>query len=104
MTRFVVRDDQTQIRALLRAAGTEGTLVETGGRTTHALLPLNEQVVDYLLETSPRLIEECARIRKEMDAGAYYTHEELKQALAQDSQLRRGAVRRGRARASRRGR
>jgi hypothetical protein len=50
-----------------------------------------EARLNLLLETSPRLIAECARIRREMRAGKYYAHEEVKRILGLGAAPRRGA-------------
>jgi hypothetical protein len=90
MTRFVVQDRHQEIGDLLRAAGKKGVVVETKGRPSHAFLPLNDRVLDLLLETSPRLIAECAKIRKEMAAGKYYTQDEVDQILGLGTSVRKG--------------
>ncbi len=72
---------ETPIRTILDAAGTHGTIVETPGRATFAVLPLDDDLLDFLLERSPKLIAECARIRKEMGEGKSYSHEEVLRLL-----------------------
>ena len=40
--------------------------------------------MDYLLEHRPKLIAECQRLRKEMEAGQYVTHEEVMRLLEEE--------------------
>ena len=42
-----------------------------------AVLPLDDDLLDYLLERSLSLIAECQRLRQELAAGDFVTHEEV---------------------------
>lgn len=51
-----------------------------------AVLPLDDDVIDLLLERSPTLIEECRQIRERMNRGQYLTHEQMLEALDDSEQ------------------
>jgi uncharacterized coiled-coil DUF342 family protein len=51
-----------------------------------AVLSLDDEVLDLLLERSPSLIEECRQIRERMKQGEYLTHEEMLAALEASSE------------------
>jgi len=73
-----VADLHMPIGEILRAAEPDGVLLESEPRRRYALLPLDEDLLDYLLEHNPKLIKDCRRIRKQMDAGQFFTHDEVK--------------------------
>src|SRR5436190_22772234 len=57
------------LKNALRQAEHGGVVIKRKGKRDYALLPLNDDLLDYLLETSPKLIEECKEITKRMEAG-----------------------------------
>ncbi len=69
---------------ILKAADADGVLLESESEKRYAVLPLNDDLVDYLLEHDPRFIEECDRIRDRMRAGKFHGHDEVKKALSRD--------------------
>lgn len=77
MTRQTVTNLMTPIGEVLAAMGSDGVLLDTAGHETVAVLPLDDELIDYLVERSPRLIAECRRLRKEVDAGNFVSHEEV---------------------------
>ena len=79
-----VSDPQTPIGDVLSAASSDGVLIESDGSTAFAVLPLNEDLVDHLLEHNPRFIRECEEIRQRMASGRTHSHEEVKQLLAEE--------------------
>ncbi len=81
MTRQVVTNLETPIGDVLAAMGREGVLLETKDHEPVAVLLLDDDLIDYLLERSPRLTAECQRIRREMDAGDFVTHDEVRKLL-----------------------
>ncbi len=83
MTIQSLNDLTTPIGDLLLAAGSGGLLLEAEGQSRYALIPLDDNLIDYLLEHSPKLIEECRQIRERMEAGRYRTHGEVKQLMSQ---------------------
>ncbi|MCY3020407.1 MAG: hypothetical protein NTW87_15415 [Planctomycetota bacterium] len=44
----------------------------------YAVLPLDDDLLDYLLERNPRFQAECERVFREMKAGRFKTHAEVK--------------------------
>ncbi len=43
--------------------------------------PLDDELLDYLIERSPKFIEVCQHIRQQMRDGRFHTHEEVKRLL-----------------------
>ncbi len=87
MTRQTVTNLMTPIGDVLAAVGRDGVLLDAAGHETVAVLPLNDELMDYLLEHSPKLIAECKRLREELEAGQYVTHEEVMRLLEEDDQV-----------------
>ena len=71
----------TPIGEILQVADPDGILLEPGEESRYAVLPLDEDLIDYLLEHNPKLIEDCRRIREDMKAGQFHTHDEIKKML-----------------------
>ena len=84
MTIQQVNDLNTPFGDILQAVGTEGLLLTTTGPARYALLPLDEDLLDYLLERNPKLIEDCRQIRQQMDAGQFHSQDEVKKLLASE--------------------
>ena len=76
-----IDDPKTPIGDLLRSAQAEGVLVESADEGRYVLLPLEDDLIDYLLEHNPRLIAECAEIRQQMHAGSWRSHEQVRKLL-----------------------
>ncbi|MBI4601596.1 MAG: hypothetical protein HY721_06510 [Planctomycetes bacterium] len=76
-----VSDPNTPIGEVLKAAGTGGVLVESGSKVRYAVLPLDDDLLDFLLEHNPRFIAECAEIRARMRNGRFKTHDEVRRLL-----------------------
>lgn len=74
MTVQPVSDPKTPIGELLKAAGSEGLLFESQGQGYYALLPLDDGVIDLLIERSPKFRAQCREIRQHMDSGQILTH------------------------------
>ena len=63
----------------------EGPLVfETEGEGSFVLLPVDDELLDLLLERSPRLIEKCRQIRERMAQGEYWTHEQVREMFRKE--------------------
>jgi len=75
-------DPKTPIGELLKAAGSDGLLLESEGQGRYALLPLDDDVIDLLIERSPKFRARCREIREQMDSGRFQTHEEVIRQLA----------------------
>ena len=84
MTFRHIKNLKTPIGDFLKEAATKGVVLETKKHKQIAMIPLDDDLVDYLLERSPKLIKECQKIRSEMKRGKYTTHEEVKRMFAKD--------------------
>jgi hypothetical protein len=78
MTVQPVTDPQTPISEILKAAGSEGIVLESGDQGRYALIPLDDDLIDFLIERSPKLRAECRQIRERMAAGGFRSHEDVK--------------------------
>jgi hypothetical protein len=76
-----VPDLNVSLGAVLKSLGPKGGVLEFAGDKRYVLFPLNDDLLDYLLERSPKLIKECQQIRARMAAGRFVTHEKLKKRL-----------------------
>ncbi len=76
-----ISDPNTPIGEILKTAGSEGLVLETAGQERYVLLPLDEDVIDLLLERSPRFPADCLEIRQRMDSGQFTSHEEVRRQL-----------------------
>lgn len=81
MTGQHVTDLKTPIGEILQAAGPDGVLLETEGPNRYALIPLDDDLIDYLIERSPKFIEVCRQVRERMRAGRFHTHDVVKKLL-----------------------
>ena len=84
MTVQPVSDPNTPIGDILKAAGSEGIVLESEGQGRYALLPLDDDVIDLLIERSPRFRAYCLEIRGRMDSGQFQTHEEVRRHLVDE--------------------
>jgi len=80
-----VSDLQTPIGEILSSASTDGVLIESGGKTPYAILPLDDDLVDHLLEHNPRFLEECETARQRMRSGHFRSHDEVRRLFADDA-------------------
>jgi hypothetical protein len=69
------------LAALLDSASEEPLILQTERTGDFALLRLDDEVIDLLLERNPALIEECSKIRERMKQGASVTHAQMLQML-----------------------
>jgi len=81
MTVQHVSDPNTPIGEILKSAGTEGIVLESEGQGRYALLPLDDDVIDLLIERSPRFRADCHEIRQRIDSGQFQTHEDVRKQL-----------------------
>jgi len=83
MTIIHIRDRNTPIGELLDdASKTDGVLVEIDEHVSLAILPLDDDLLDYLLERNPAFIAECDAVRARMRAGGALAHEDVVKLLA----------------------
>jgi hypothetical protein len=76
-----IRDLNVSLGTILRSLGAKGGVLDVAGNRGYVLLPLDDELVDYLLERSPKLIKECRQIRARMAAGKFVKHAEVKKRL-----------------------
>jgi hypothetical protein len=84
MTVQPIPDLNTPIGQILKAAGSEGIVLESEGQGRYALLPLDDDVIDLLIERSPAFRDHCQEIRERMDSGHFQTHEDVRKQLLGD--------------------
>ncbi|MGO9470331.1 MAG: hypothetical protein ACLQIB_37165 [Isosphaeraceae bacterium] len=76
-----VSDPNEPIGEILKAAGSEGIVLEYAGQGPYALLPLDDDVMDLLIERSPRFRADCHEIRQRMRSGKFHTQEDVRREL-----------------------
>jgi hypothetical protein len=86
MTVQSVSDLSTPIGQVLATVGSEGILLESEGQGRYALLPLDDDLIDFLIERSPAFRARCREIRRRMDSGQFQTHDEVRRRLAGESE------------------
>ena len=74
-------DPTTSIGEVLLSTGQDGILIEAENEKRFAILPLDEELLDYLIERDPKFIEECRRIRERMREGKFHRHEDVKKMI-----------------------
>jgi len=84
MTVQRVSDPKTPISEILKAAGSEGIVVESEDQGRYAVIPLDDDLIDFLMERSPKLRAECRQIRERMDAGQFQTHEDVRRQFPRE--------------------
>jgi hypothetical protein len=72
-----ISPDQSHLTALLDKALQEPIVLKSAAVGDFVLLPLDDEVIDLLLERHPGLIAECREIRSRMKRDAYRTHDQL---------------------------
>jgi hypothetical protein len=79
-----VSNPDTPIGEILKAAGTEGVLLESEGQGSFALIPLDDDLIDFLVERNPRFRADCHEIRGRMQARQSQTHEDVRRQLVEE--------------------
>lgn len=77
MTIRNVDDLRTPIGDVLQLTGSDGILLQAQGQTPFALLPLDDELLDFLLARNPRFMVDCREIRQRMAKGACRTQAEV---------------------------
>jgi hypothetical protein len=75
MTIQPIRDPNTPIGQIIRAAGSEGIVLEAEGQGRYALLPLDDDVIDLLIERSSTFRDHCHEIRERTDSCQFQTRQ-----------------------------
>jgi hypothetical protein len=81
MTVQPVNDPNKPIGEILKAAGSQGILLESEEQGRYALIPLDDDVIDFLIERNPEFIVSCREIRERVDAGQFQTHQAVRTRL-----------------------
>lgn len=76
-----IRDLNISLGTILKSLGAKGGVLDIAGKKGYVLLPLDDDLVDYLVERSPKLIKECRQLRARMSAGQFVTQDEVKKRL-----------------------
>jgi hypothetical protein len=82
MTMKQFHDPKTPIGEILKAAETGGVVVESETSAPYAVLPLDDELLDFLLEHNPRFMSECEEIRSRMRSGRFKAHDEVRRMFA----------------------
>ena len=77
MSMPTVNDLRTPIGDVLDLAGDQGVLVQRHGKTPFAVIPLDDDVIDLLIERNPQFIAECNAIRQRMQNGARHSQADV---------------------------
>ena len=81
MTVQPISDLNTPIGKIIKAAGSAGIVLESECQGCYALLPLDDDVIDLLIERNPTFRNHCHAIRERMDSGQFQTHEDVRRQL-----------------------
>jgi hypothetical protein len=76
-----VNDLNTPIGEILKAAGSEGIVLESEDQVSYAVIPLDDDVLDLLIERSPKFRANCREIRQRMNAGQFQSHAEVRRQV-----------------------
>ncbi len=85
-----INDLQTPIGEILKAAGTGGVVIQSDDLEQYAILPLDDELIDFLLERNPKFIEECEQIRRRMMSGESYSQDEVERLLTESDAETKG--------------
>lgn len=77
MTTHQIDDFQSPIGDVLRLVGSDGVLLQPRGEVPLALIPLDDDVLDFLIERNPQFIDDCRKIRERMARGAAHSQREV---------------------------
>lgn len=77
-----ISDLEMTIGEVLKAADATGALIRSDDQEQYAVLPLDDELMDFLLERNPMFIEQCEQIRRRMTSGESYSPEEVERMLA----------------------
>jgi len=82
MTLARITDLDTPIGDILPSVG-QGVLIESEGVPRYVVAPLDDDVLDLLLERNPAFIAHCQAIRQSMHAGQFLTHEDVRKRFGE---------------------
>ena len=81
MTVQPISDLNPPIGQIIKAAGSAGIVLESEGQGRYALLPLDDDVIDLLIERNPTFRNHYHAIRERMDSSQFQTHEDVRRQL-----------------------
>ena len=81
-----ISDLQTPIGEILKAAEASGVVIQADDQEQYALLPLDDELLDFLLERNPRFIEECEQIRQRMMSGESYSQDDVERLIEESDE------------------
>ena len=81
MTVQPIQNLNTPIGQIFEVAGSDEIVLESKDQGRYALLPLDDDVIDLLIERSPRFRDQCREIRGRMDSGQFHSHEDVRRQL-----------------------
>lgn len=84
MTIQPIPDLNPPIGQTIKAAGSEGNVLESESQERYILLPLDDDVIDLRIERSPRFRDQCREIRERMDSGRFQAHEDVRRQLLEE--------------------
>jgi hypothetical protein len=84
MTIQIVRDPNTPMGEVLEAARATGVVLQTQEQDQFAVLPLDDELLDYLLERSPSFHEDCRLIRQQMRDGKKRSHADVRSLFSDE--------------------
>jgi hypothetical protein len=73
-----IRNLDRSIGDLISELGPGGGLIEAHGTTRYAVIPVDDELLDLLIERDPSFSNHCKVIRTSMNAGQFHTHEEVR--------------------------
>ena len=76
-----ISDLKTPIGEILKAAEANGVVIQADDQEQYALLPLDDELLDFLLERNPKFIEECEQIRQRMMSGESYSQDDVERLI-----------------------
>ena len=74
MTFRYINDLKTPIGDVLKGAASDGVVLDTKNHKRFAMIPLDDDLIDYLLERNPKFIRECRKIDAEMKRREVLRH------------------------------
>jgi hypothetical protein len=79
-----VSKPDTPIGEILKAAGSDWVLLESEFQGSFAPIPLDDDLIDFLIERNPRFRADCHEIRGRMQARESQTHEDVRRQLVEE--------------------
>jgi hypothetical protein len=79
-----VNGPKTPIGQILEAAGSDRSLLESEDERFLAVIPLDDDLIDYLIERSPRFCADCRETRQRMEARRSQTHDDVRNQFAEE--------------------